>query len=1140
MQDILRTSLGKIKQARKRKKRMLAVLLMLSLLVSLNVFWGLRRPGLAQAGDATCGIREHTHDEECFIEACVCTVSEEDHEHEDACYTRECICEQTEHVHRVECYSDASADVETLLDWQNMFAEYPYTGDLRQDLAGIARTQVGYTESTRNFEVDSEGNRYGYTRYGAWYGTPYRDWSAAFVSFCLAYAGADPAQAPGNIGANAMAEQWNNLGNYASAGEYVPVTGDLVFFADNTVGIVSEVMDTAFYVIRGDVDNAVGTALVMLNDPSVAGWGITAVSEEAPQQIQTYAGAVAQSDKLDLKEYLTGPDGTSGTGGSIKFELLDAGDQALTPDENGKYIVQAGTEYQIALVIYNPEGYEAKTYTYQIPNGLLLKSNSDTIYIDGVEMGEWEVSDSGWLELQFTNEEIKHVSEVTVTVVTNIQFPMQDDPIDFDVEVSVVVTPPPKQEKPTELLKGGLQGNEEDKKGKTDPSKLYWTIELRGHQDSRIPGSIVTDKVEEQDYYGVQRYTEADRAAGLSFSAISPDGGWHVWKVEAEDPLLEWSESGWTYKIPERVICDLCGELELGNDNWFYYINYTATPDPVGHAGALAYANHVTADNQSTYGWAEFQHGTVRGQIQKSGSFQADAGGGAFRWEIVAEIPGKQGNQKADFWYITDYIYLFGSDGNQKGVVTNDADRAVVTAAWNDTTVEVPLLEEAEDTDPFAWHVSWDHLDGNGVAYGRTMDILCNCVCTEENCPWWTSAGCDSRPWLDGGVRKNLCQCWNVEQDVTFTFLYETTDLSIIEDYGGMGNWLRNRAELNYKPQGNGQGFSVMDQFNDVTIPGLFKKELSPLIEDSIAHYTITVNEAKLSLTNGEQLYIRDEMSDTLAYISGSLIIRWEDANGNQGTLQQGTDYTVAYRTTNEDGTDIVVNNKKVHVLDIEILHPQPVKYVLDYDTAVIVPPGTTQAIKFTNSATITLWGKEITDSEGKSHVDFTVSAKTYRVDLSKTDAATGTQRLSDAMFGLFNEQGGEIARDKTDENGQLYFRTDISKGIIPREHVLYYLQELQAPPGYRLDDTKYWFCFCNTAADTCAQCADITEELTAVRIPYGKIEPIHITNEIQNYDLPATGGPGIVPLTLVSLLFITVPLVYGALIRRRGRRKNF
>ena len=254
MQDVIKERLRKFKKIRIRKKRVVAILLLLSLLVSLDVFWSLRQTGLTMAGDADCGLVEHTHDENC---------SGEDH------------CHLQEHTHTIECYSIDTADTETQLDWQEMFKNYPATGDLRKDLVGIAKTQVGYTESLENFQMGTDGLRHGYTRYGAWYGTPYGNWSAIFVSFCLHYAGADATQFPGNTGANSMAELWKNNDKFASLGEYTPVSGDLVFFKDNTVGIVSEAYKSSVYVIQGDCEDAVRGNILSIHDSNILGWGIT-------------------------------------------------------------------------------------------------------------------------------------------------------------------------------------------------------------------------------------------------------------------------------------------------------------------------------------------------------------------------------------------------------------------------------------------------------------------------------------------------------------------------------------------------------------------------------------------------------------------------------------------------------------------------------------------------------------------------------------------------------------------------------------------------------------------------------------------------------------------------------------------------
>ena len=62
------------------------------------------------------------------------------------------------------------------------------TGEWPRDLVAIALSQVGYRESRIDFMVDEKGKRQGYNRYGDWYGVPYVDWCAMYVSFCLFYA----------------------------------------------------------------------------------------------------------------------------------------------------------------------------------------------------------------------------------------------------------------------------------------------------------------------------------------------------------------------------------------------------------------------------------------------------------------------------------------------------------------------------------------------------------------------------------------------------------------------------------------------------------------------------------------------------------------------------------------------------------------------------------------------------------------------------------------------------------------------------------------------------------------------------------------------------------------------------------------
>lgn len=120
-----------------------------------------------------------------------CTLPEdENHTHGPLCYGEwKLICPLEEHTHSEACFSDPTADLETAADWEKTLANVELSGVWAEDVLAVAESQLGYQESDRNYTVSEDGRLLGYTRYGAWYGIPYGDWCAMFVSFCLNYSG---------------------------------------------------------------------------------------------------------------------------------------------------------------------------------------------------------------------------------------------------------------------------------------------------------------------------------------------------------------------------------------------------------------------------------------------------------------------------------------------------------------------------------------------------------------------------------------------------------------------------------------------------------------------------------------------------------------------------------------------------------------------------------------------------------------------------------------------------------------------------------------------------------------------------------------------------------------------------------------
>ena len=176
----------------------------------------------------------------------------------------------------------ATYDRESAAKWEAKFENVELTGDWREDVLAIARTQIGYHESTSDFIIDAEGNMKGYTRYGDWYGVEHEDWCAMFVAFCLNYANVSRSDYPWDAGCERFRDNVRSFGAYVSAGDYDPQPGDLIFFEDDEyrnqaghIGIVEDVSDTTVYTIEGNSASEVRCKSYSLNDSNIMGYSNT-------------------------------------------------------------------------------------------------------------------------------------------------------------------------------------------------------------------------------------------------------------------------------------------------------------------------------------------------------------------------------------------------------------------------------------------------------------------------------------------------------------------------------------------------------------------------------------------------------------------------------------------------------------------------------------------------------------------------------------------------------------------------------------------------------------------------------------------------------------------------------------------------
>ena len=243
-----------------------------------------------------CTVAEHTHSEACFpqkepeTDSFLCGIGS--HTHTDTCRNEngDLTCTLTEHTHSEPCVVkdyDPNADLETPADWNASIEKVSLTGNWPKDILAIAESQLGYRESARNVKLYEDGSIKGYTRYGAWYGVPYGEWCAMFVSFCVNYAGAEGI--PQDSVCDSYIEKLQAVELYREAADYLPKPGDIVFMdwerADGQTtdvdhaGLVAEIIrDENGYPVQiktleGNSDNKVQYQTYAIDNPALVGYG---------------------------------------------------------------------------------------------------------------------------------------------------------------------------------------------------------------------------------------------------------------------------------------------------------------------------------------------------------------------------------------------------------------------------------------------------------------------------------------------------------------------------------------------------------------------------------------------------------------------------------------------------------------------------------------------------------------------------------------------------------------------------------------------------------------------------------------------------------------------------------------------------
>lgn len=277
------------------------------------------------------------------------------HHHTDACYTEELVCTIPEHHHTVECLADTQADVETAEEWQAA-ANVALNGNWAEDLLTVAKSQLDYQQSDKNFKLDVEDQQVlrGYSRYGAWYGNPYGAWDVMFLSYCLHFAGVPQTVVPQRAGVMALhsdlrGSQWltDADGSTARPGDiviYNTLTTEQVAVDESSYGIalldLDEDPDTAAQLTASEpqVDTRTVTTetvgVVSAVDPdagtlTVISGNVDGKVAEVPAAMSDVTSVISVTDAYAAETTAAAPEDPAGS-----QEKLD-GSYALLEDEDG-------------------------------------------------------------------------------------------------------------------------------------------------------------------------------------------------------------------------------------------------------------------------------------------------------------------------------------------------------------------------------------------------------------------------------------------------------------------------------------------------------------------------------------------------------------------------------------------------------------------------------------------------------------------------------------------------------------------------------------------------------------------------------------------------------------------------------------
>ncbi len=173
--------------------------------------------------------------------------------------------------------------------------EVNLTGNQREDITNIAKSQLGYTESASSSSLSGSDTRSynNYTEYNSWFyknSSRHEAWCAIFISWCAYQAGIST----NIIAKNASASPNGFCSTTKNFNSYIPQKGDIAFINSSHVGLVTDVDSSYIHVVEGNSGSSNGVSSVK----------VRAIRYKRSNGVSEYGGATIK--KFGVPNYILG------------------------------------------------------------------------------------------------------------------------------------------------------------------------------------------------------------------------------------------------------------------------------------------------------------------------------------------------------------------------------------------------------------------------------------------------------------------------------------------------------------------------------------------------------------------------------------------------------------------------------------------------------------------------------------------------------------------------------------------------------------------------------------------------------------------------------------------------------------------